>query len=238
MSKSFEFKEFTVEQDLCAMKIGTDGVLLGAWATVSEKTNSILDIGAGTGIIALQLAQRSNAAIIDALEIDDDAYEQATTNFENSPWSDRLFCYHASFIEFIEEIDDKYDLIVSNPPFYTEKYKTQNKKRDLARFSDALPFDHLLFGVSKLLSDKGKAAFIIPFSSENKFLEIANSFNLFVNKITRVKGTPQSEFKRSLLELSFYKNNNVLEEELTIEKNRHEYTEEYKSLTKSFYLKM
>ena len=238
MSKSFEFKEFTVEPDLCAMKIGTDGVLLGAWATVSEKTNSILDIGAGTGIIALQLAQRSNAAIIDALEIDDDAYEQATTNFENSPWSDRLFCYHASFIEFIEEIDDKYDLIVSNPPFYTEKYKTQNKKRDLARFSDALPFDHLLFGVSKLLSDKGKAAFIIPFSSENKFLEIANSFNLFVNKITRVKGTPQSEFKRSLLELSFYKNSNVLEEELTIEKNRHEYTEEYKSLTKSFYLKM
>ncbi len=127
MSKSFQFKEFTVQQDRCAMKIGTDGVLLGAWASLNHFPNSILDIGTGTGVIALQLAQRSSAELVDALEIDDDAYEQAMSNFETSPWGDRLFCYHAGFNEFTEEIDDTYELIVSNPPFYSENYKSNNK---------------------------------------------------------------------------------------------------------------
>ena len=102
------------------MKIGTDGVLLGAWTPVNDEVFSILDIGAGTGLISLMLAQRSNAELVDALEIDENAYEQAVENFEYSPWGDRLFCYHAAFDEFVEEMqdEDKYDLIVSNPPFY------------------------------------------------------------------------------------------------------------------------
>ena len=122
-NKAFQFKEFIVAQDRCAMKIGTDGVLLGAWVDVPEHINSILDIGTGTGLIALQLAQRSDAEIIDALEIEPQAFEQAVENFENSPWSDRLFCYHASFQNFVSEIDDKYDLIVSNPPFFNDTFK-------------------------------------------------------------------------------------------------------------------
>ena len=126
MSKPFRFKQFTIHQDKTAMKVGTDGVLLGAWTSVESNPFSILDIGAGTGLIALQLAQRSHAEVIDALEIDDNAYEQAVENFENSPWSDRLFCYHAGLDEFVDEIEDKYDLIVSNPPFYTENYKNYN----------------------------------------------------------------------------------------------------------------
>ncbi len=117
--KPFKFKQFTVEQDRCAMKIGTDGVLLGAWVSVNKNPFSILDIGAGTGIIALQLAQRCNAEMVDAIEIDENAYEQCVDNFENSPWGDSLFCYHASLEEFVDEIEDKYDLIISNPPFYS-----------------------------------------------------------------------------------------------------------------------
>ncbi|MGB1232533.1 MAG: tRNA1(Val) (adenine(37)-N6)-methyltransferase, partial [Winogradskyella sp.] len=153
MNKPFTFKEFTVNQDRCAMKIGTDGVLLGAWATIDHNPFSILDIGTGTGILSLMLAET-----IEAIEIDDAAFEQAAGNFEDSPWGDRLFCYHAGFNEFVEEIDDKYDLIVSNPPFYSENYKTENPQRDLARFTDALPFEHLLHGTAKLLDDNGRAS--------------------------------------------------------------------------------
>ena len=207
MSTMFQFKQFSVNQDRCAMKIGTDGVLLGAWATVTHRPFSILDIGAGTGILSLMLAQRSFSETIEAIEIDDNAYEQAAENFENSPWADRLFCYHAGFLEFIEEVDDTYDLIISNPPFYSEDYKTENTQRDLARFTDALPFEHLLYGTSKLLSENGKAAFIIPFSEEDNFIALAAKFNLYPNRITRVKGTPSTDIKRSLLEFSFKKRN-------------------------------
>jgi len=160
MDKPFQFKQFTVQQDRCAMKIGTDGVLLGAWAPIDYTVNSILDIGTGTGVIALMMAQQSQAQIVDALEIDADAYEQAVENFEASSWGDRLFCYHASFQEFVQEIDEQYDLLISNPPFYAEDYKTDSDQRDLARFQDALPFDHLLIGASKLLSESGRLAII------------------------------------------------------------------------------
>lgn len=237
MSSIFQFKQFGVKQDRCAMKIGTDGVLLGAWTSVSHKPFSILDIGTGTGLLSLMLAQRSLADTIEAIEIDDDAFEQAAENFENSPWADRLFCYHAGFIEFVEEIDDTYDLIISNPPFYSEDYKTENTQRDLARFTDALPFDHLLYGASKLLSENGKASFIIPFSEEGNFITLASKFNLHPNRTTRVKGTPNTETKRSLLEFSFEKKD-VIISELIIEIGRHDYTEDYINLTKDFYLKM
>jgi len=237
MSTPFTFKEFSVNQDRCAMKIGTDGVLLGAWTSVEHNPFSILDVGAGTGVLSLMLAQRSTAETIEAVEIDDDAFEQAAENFENSPWGDRLFCYHAGFNEFVEEIDDKYDLIVSNPPFYTENYKTENKQRDLARFSDALPFEHLLHGTAKLLSENGIASFIIPFSEEIKFITIAEKMGLFPKRVTRVKGTPNTEIKRSLLSFSFTKTN-IETSELIIETSRHQYTEDYIKLTKDFYLKM
>jgi len=237
MSTPFAFKEFTVQQDRCAMKIGTDGVLLGAWASVANNPFSILDVGTGTGVLSLMLAQRSHSETIEAIEIDDAAFEQAVGNFENSPWGDRLFCYHAGFNEFVEEIDDEYDLIVSNPPFYTENYKTESKQRDLARFSDALPFEHLLYGTAKLLSKNGIASFIIPFTEETSFISIAEKVGLFPNRITRVKGTPNTDIKRSLLEFSFTKTA-IDSSELTIETSRHQYTEEYINLTKDFYLKM
>jgi tRNA1Val (adenine37-N6)-methyltransferase len=233
----FKFKQFTIQQDKCAMKIGTDAVLLGSWADVSHNPENILDIGAGSGVISLMLAQRSTAEIIDAVEIESDAYEQCVSNFENSLWNDRLFCYHASLQEFVEEIDDCYDLIISNPPFYTENYKTNNAQRDQARFQDALPLEHLLYAASKMLSKKGRFAVIIPFDKENRLIELAEEAALYPARLLRVKGNSSSNLKRSLIEFSFQKNKTQIEE-LVIETERHNYTEEYIKLTKDFYLKM
>ncbi len=235
--KPFTFKEFKVHQDQCAMKIGTDSVLLGAWASLESNPFSILDIGAGTGIIALMLAQRSYAELIDAVEIDDSAYEQCVDNFEQSPWGDRLFCYHASLEEFADEIEDKYDLIISNPPFYSEDYKTENNQRDIARFQDAMPFNHLIESVSKLLSENGIFSIIIPFKEEASFIKLASGFDLFANRILQVKGHPTSEIKRSLIEFSF-RESDIKTDMLIIETGRHQYTQDYINLTKGFYLKM
>lgn len=236
-SKPFKFKNFQVNQNQCAMKIGTDAVLLGAWTSLKNQPFSILDIGAGTGILSLMLAQRSAAEVIDALEIDDLAYEQCVDNFEQSPWGDRLFCYHASLEEFANEIDDQYDLIICNPPFFAEDYKTKNSQRDLARFQEAMPFEHLLESVSKLLNKNGVFAVVIPYNQESYFISIASKLGLFVNKILHVKGNPSSEIKRSLIEFS-YDEQNIIKEDLTIEFDRHQYTPEYINLTKEFYLKM
>ena len=233
----FKFKQFTIEQDNCAMKIGTDGVLLGAWTSIENKPLSILDIGAGTGILALMLAQRSNAELIDAIEIEENAYEQCVGNFENSLWADRLFCYHASLIEFVDEMEETYDLIISNPPFYSEDYKTKNKQRDLARFTEALPFEHLIASATKLLSINGTFSVVIPFASEIEFIDLTNTTNLYPKRILRVKGNPVSEIKRSLIEFTFQKLDTIIED-LTIETDRHQYTEDYIKLTKEFYLKM
>ena len=237
LSKPFKFKEFTIHQDRCAMKIGTDGVILGAWASIDKNPSTILDIGAGTGLLSLMLAQRCLAENIEALEIDEDSYEQCVENFESSPWADRLFCYHAGLDEFIAEIDEPYDLIISNPPFYSEDISSGNTSRDNARQNKSLPFDELLDGVSKLLSTDGLFATIIPFKEESAFVILAATFGLFPNRVLRVKGNPSAEIKRSLLEFTF-KKTEVSEDELIIELKRHKYTKEYISLTKEFYLKM
>jgi tRNA1Val (adenine37-N6)-methyltransferase len=237
MMKPFKFKQFEIQQDKCAMKIGTDAVLLGAWTSIDTNPFSVLDIGSGTGILALMLAQRSNAELIDAIEIDDHAYEQCVDNFEASHWGDRLFCYHTSLEEFVDEIEEQYDLIISNPPFYSEDYKTEDSQRDLARFNDAMPFGHLVESASKLLSEDGVFSVIIPFKEEAPFIELAALFNLFPNRILRIQGNATSEFKRSLIEFTF-RESDIKTDNLIIETERHQYTEKYISLTKDFYLKM
>lgn len=236
----FSFKQFNISQDRCAMKVGTDGVLLGAWAPIFHQPYNILDIGAGTGLIALMLAQRSSAEQIDAIEIDEDAYEQCVENFEKSDWNDRLFCYHAGLDEYTDELfeeEEEYDLIVSNPPFYSENYSSGDEKRDQARFQDALPFDELIESAQALLSNNGIFAVIIPYKEEGNFIELAASIGLFPLKITRVKGTIQTEIKRSLLAFSRLEQQPIVHE-LIIEIERHKYTPEYIELTKEFYLKL
>ncbi len=240
--KAFKFKQFEVEQDRCAMKIGTDSVLLGAWTAVDNYPFSILDIGAGTGVLSLMMAQRCNAELIDAIEIDDDAYEQCVSNFEQSAWGDRLFCYHASLLEFTEEVDDTYDIIISNPPFYAPTLSsnddnTMSESRKTARFTDALPFEHLITSASKLLTEDGTFNVIIPFEAETHFIDLASKVSLYPNHILHVQGTPASEVKRSLISFSF-ENKPLKTDTLIIETSRHQYTEDYINLTKDFYQKM
>ncbi|WP_237699381.1 MULTISPECIES: tRNA1(Val) (adenine(37)-N6)-methyltransferase [unclassified Dokdonia] len=234
------------------MKIGTDGVLLGAWTSVAQYPDSILDIGTGTGVIALMLAQRSDAMTVDAVELDDSAYEQAADNFENSVWGDRLFCYHAHLYEFAAEIDDEYDLIVCNPPFYMETLNDEStalqrsrsikdgaaiEAREQARLEESMPFELLVGAVAKLLSEDGAFSVIIPHEREDDFILLCSRAGLFPSRITRVKGNPTSPIKRSLMEFRFRESvpNTT---ELTIEYKRQDYTDDYISLVKDFYLKM
>ncbi len=236
----FQFKRFSVKHDQCAMKVGTDAVLLGSWVDFSNHPQNILDIGSGSGVIALMLAQRSNVTQIDAVEIDEDAHEQCVENFENSNWADRLFCYQASFQEFVAETYEdelEYDLIVSNPPFFnsTENITTSREK---ARFNASLPFEDLIEGVDLILSENGVFAVVLPNETETDFVLLAQQFQLFPFKITRVKGNQNSPVKRSLM--AFSRNNNVvlIENELVIEKERHQYTSDFTALVKDFYLNL
>ena len=225
------------------MKIGTDGVLLGAWAPVDQNPYSILDIGTGTGVIALMLAQRSNAEIIDALELDEDAYEQAVDNFEQSPWGDRLFCYHAHLYEFATEIEDTYDLIVCNPPFFESPVQpttdqNYSQARANARFEDAMPFELLVASVNQLLNAAGIFCVVIPRMREDAFISLAAKANLFPQHITQVKGNPEVEPKRSLIHFSRNREPETRTDELIIEIQRHQYTDAYVDLVKDFYLNM
>jgi tRNA1Val (adenine37-N6)-methyltransferase len=237
LDKHFQFKQFIIQQNKTAMKVGTDGVLLGSWAKISTKAERILDIGTGTGLIALMMAQRSAAKVIDAVELNKAAYQQAKENFKASNWSKRLSCYRASFQEFANDMEGDYDLIVSNPPFYISTQKTVLEDRAMARHSDCLPFSELLLGVAKLLNKKGSCAFIIPFSEQDSFIVLAEKEGLFISQITHVKGNNESPIKRSLLQFLFVKNE-ILTKELVIENSRHIYTKDYIKLVKEFYLKM
>ena len=234
----FKFKQFTLNQDRCAMKIGTDAVLLGAWCPIDNTPKSILDIGAGTGVLALMLAQRTNADQIDALEIDEEAYEQCVENFEGSPWADKLFCYHAGLDEFVDEPEDEYDLIISNPPFYSEDFKTENEQRDLARFQDAMPFEDLIEAADLLLSENGLFAVVIPYKEEERFIDLCAEYELYPVKATRVKGSHKTPIIRSLLAFKRFELSVLTADELVVEINRHEYTDDYINLTQDFYLKM
>lgn len=220
------------------MKIGTDAVLLGAWVNIPESAQNILDVGAGTGILALQMAQRSFVETIDAVELDPEAYEECVDNFENSTWGDRLFCYHFDFKNFAKEMDEKYDFIISNPPFFKVSEKNiSTKERSAARSQTELSFEELISGVDQLLNSDGNFAVVIPFESEKEFIKIAAKFNLFPNRILNVRGQLNSKIKRSLI--NFNRTKSSLEiDELTIEISRHNYTSEYIELVEDFYLKM
>ncbi len=238
MADVFKFKQFEVAQERCAMKVGTDGVLLGAWVQPTRETYSVLDIGAGTGVISLMMAQRFPEAHIEAIEIDNDAFEQTVENFENSPWGDRLFCFHASFQEYFQEVEEEYDLIISNPPYHLATQKTADDAKNLARFEDALPFEHLLYGAKQLLAKEGTFAVVIPYEQEDRFLDIAVEVRLFPVSITHVKGHKGASIKRSLLQLQHEAVEEIKLSELVIEIERHQYTSDYVDLVKDFYLKM
>jgi len=229
----FRLKEFTVEQSRSAMKVGTDAMILGSWTRV-EEAETILDIGTGTGILALMLAQRSEAFTIDAVEIDADAYEEAVTNFENSPWGDRLFCYHASLQAFAQEMDDTYDLIVCNPPYFSPSEIESYTGRNVARQTHLLNHLTLIKNTVQLLSESGSCAFSLPYESEAFFIELAQSQNLFLQRRLRMKDRENLDMVRSFLQ--FGKTAKPLEDEILILKNTDStYSSQFIELTIDFY---
>jgi tRNA1Val (adenine37-N6)-methyltransferase len=229
----FRFKQFTVRQENAAMKVGTDGVLLGAWVDVSG-VKSILDVGTGSGLIALMLAQQSNATI-DAVEIDEPSFAQAKENIERCPWRERVNVFHQSFQSFAQSSQKKYDLIVSNPPYFIKSLLPTEAARVAARHADELPQEDLVSGVNALLEPNGRFAAIFPYVEGNMFVARAAANGLYCSKRVNVIGKQGTGVKRLLLE--FGKEKLPLDEsELTIRDINDGFTNEYRLLTKDFYL--
>lgn len=233
MSKKFSFKQFCIAHDKCAMKVGTDGVLLGAWTNCKNAAN-ILDVGTGSGLIALMLAQRSQAQI-QGIDIDKDASRQAASNFDISPFANRLQSIQGSFIDF--QTDKKYDLIVSNPPYFVDSMKSPSKARNDARHNDGLSLSDLVCKSCAMLKPYGIISLILPFDSLSTIEPLSKSAGLYLNRKTEIKPLPSVKAKRVLLEYSFI-DGKLEENELTIELSRHLYSPEYIKLCKDFYLAM
>lgn len=215
------------------MKVGTDGVLLGAW-TESGEAGTILDIGTGTGLIALMLAQKSGA-VIDAIDIDENSCEQAKQNVDLSKWSSRITVHHCSLQLYILSCRIKYELIVSNPPYFIDAYKAGDISRNLARQADtALSFDELILGVKALLREEGRFCIILPSKEGNYFKQKAAIAGLYCNKITHVKTRSEKSEKRLLMQYSF-SNPTFSEDELVIHDEDLSFSERYKKLTNDFY---
>ena len=230
----FRFKQFTVFQDCCAMKVGTDGVLLGAWAE-AFKRNNVLDVGTGTGLIALMIAQRNTNATIDAIDIDEGCVMQAKRNVFESPFSNRVDVQKSSFQDFAARNDNKYDLIVSNPPYFHNSLKSPNLHRNYARHTDSLSFYEIISDGVSLLTESGSISLILPYEFKTSVLMHAKTVGLFAKRITNVFPLPHKPAKRFLIEFGM-SDTECVEDNLIVELSRHKYTDEYNALTNEFYL--
>ncbi len=232
----FKFKQFTILQDKSAMKVGTDGVLLGAWANC-KNAKSVLDIGTGTGVISLMLAQRFQNITIISIDIDKDAATQAKQNFDNSPWKERLKSINISAQEFTKLQQNKFDYIISNPPYFENSLPCKNNKISIARHTVSLNINELIHTTNTLLNKTGTFAIILPEQNINYFIEKSAKNNLFCNRKLLVKPKLEKNTKRVLLELSRNKTSEQTEILIIENKERHNFTDDYKELTKNFYLK-
>ena len=231
----FCFKQFAVVQDNTAMKVGTDGVLLGAWCSCAN-ARCVLDVGTGTGLIAMMVAQRSDAQVA-AVEIDSSACIDAVGNFGNSPWSDRIELFNLSIQEFADDCQDRFDLIVSNPPFFSNSLKAPSAGRALARHDDTLPVTDLFSCAARLLSDNGRLSVIIPADRLADYDAEAAHHHLSVVRRAMVRPNPNSPFHRAMVEYG-YNDTIVTDEIISIETDEHGvYSPEYIALTRDFYLK-
>ncbi len=235
----FKFKQFVINQSDCAMKVGTDGVLLGAWGEIElQETCRVLDIGAGTGVVALIIAQRNNLAIVDSIEIDDKSAKQCDDNFKKSQWSDRLTVINKPIQDFAKEQDTKYDYIFSNPPYFNNSLKNPDQSKSVARHTISLSYEELAESVDALLSDAGSFSAIFPYVESGIFVAIASKYGLYCNKRLEVKGTPTKPVKRVLMVFSREKKVPYDTESIDIESSgRHNYSEKYIELTKEYYIK-
>ena len=247
-SACFRFKQFTVWHDRCAMKVGTDGVLLGAWCPVDSRASSskssksfkgfkVLDVGTGSGLIALMLAQRIQGTQITAIDIDAGAVEQAKYNFSISPWSDRLECHQQALQEL--EGEGIYDLIVSNPPYFQDSLKNPDSQRAMARHTDTLSYKELLKHGARLLTKAGIIALVLPIEAEQQIIALAQSLGLYPTHITLVYPKPGKAAKRLLIAFSpspLASRLSPIANSLTLESETAPRSEAYIELTKEFYL--
>lgn len=238
------------------MKVGTDGVLLGAWCPLPEagsfkvsgfqsfKGFKVLDVGTGSGLVALMLAQRLPQAQITAIDIDNGAVEQATYNFEQSPWNERLCCQQTALQDL--KGTGIYDLIVSNPPYFQDSLKNPNCQRAMARHTDTLSYDELLANSARLLKEEGRLALVLPIEAEQQIIALAQAYALYPTHITHVYPKPGKAAKRLLIAFSLLPIANSrlpiancrlpIANSLTLESETAPRSEEYKELTKDFYL--
>ena len=228
----FHFKHFSIRQQQSTMKVGTDGVLIGAWAKTS-KPKYILDVGCGTGLISLMMAQRYPNAHVIGIDIDKSSVEEARYNAQQSNWNERIQIQHIALQDF--QFQHRFDLIVSNPPFFKESTLSSDIQRNKARFKNNLSLNHLLIKSEKLLCHDGRFAIILPVDQEQECQEIALKNKLFLEQKCEVKGNTMSPTKRILIQFS--KNKTTIKKSyLTIELERHKYTSEYIQLCRDFYL--
>ena len=232
--KVFRFKQFAVINDRTAMKVGTDGVLLGAWCPV-EGMRRVLDVGTGCGVFALMVAQRTQDAVISAIDIDEAAIEEATLNFANSPWGERLTAALADFNDLAD--GERYDLIVSNPPYFTSGVLPTGDARTIARHTRLLTYRQLIESAARMLNDDGILALITPTDAESEIVEAASFASLPVRRVTRVIPVEGAQPKRILWQLSPC-NIAYHEDSLTIAHSNGSFTDEYIALTSTFYLRM
>lgn len=237
-SKPFVFKQFKIHQDRCAMKVGTDGVLLGAWANVRD-AQTILDIGTGTGVIAIMLAQKTantEGVHIHAVEIDEIAVAQAKENMADSPFASKLAVFHDSIQNFAKSQPDKYDLVVSNPPFFTGGTLSSNGDKTNVRHTVKLPHGDLLNATRELLHKNGRFCVILPLIEGLRFIEIARTYGFYLTHRSDVRPKQDKGIERLLLQFEL-SNRTFSHDELIIQNSRDErdYTEGYRELTKDFY---
>lgn len=233
----FKFKQFSVAQDRCPMKVGTDGVLLGAWADV-EGARRVLDIGTGTGVIAVMMAQRVPEAQIKGVDIDETSCEQARENMALSPWADRLESIHRSVQDYARITHDKFDLIVSNPPFFSGGTFSSRESRNNVRHTVKLPNGDLLSAARNLLTKEGRFCVILPHIEGLRFVEVARNYKLYCSKMTEVYPKVEKSVERLLLQFE-HQEKEMITDRLVIQKEkRNDFTDDYIALTREFYLNL
>ena len=230
----FRFKQFVVNQDKTAMKVGTDGVLLGALTNICYEPAQILDIGTGTGLVALMLAQRFENSEIDAVEIDTEASEQALSNFNLSPFANRLSVINIDISDYTPK--KKYNLIVSNPPYFVNSLKASDKQRTMARHTDSLSFSALAVAVRRLLAPDGKCYIIIPVDAYDNVVDIFYCNQLYAQQAIFVSHNANKKPKRVVVSFADKQCSGVQKSELYIEKYPGIYSDEFKRLVEPFYL--
>lgn len=234
--KPFQFKRFSIAQDRCTHKVGTDGVLLGAWVNVTSTDRHILDIGTGSGLISLMLAQRSKAGTrIDAVDINEVDIQQAKENVSRSPWPEKVVLNNTAIQDFFPQT--RYDLIVTNPPFFERSLTPPDKMRTLARHTHTLSFQELLSNASRLLGDRGRFAVILPHAEGSRFVDLARAAQLHILRRTHFRSRAEKPVERLLVEFSREKQLPD-ESELILYADGNAWSEDYQKLTRDFYLKI